>query len=96
MCDKLDYAISATFGITGVRTDPYRAAVVKEADTTALLIESRELLHDGGLGLRRDRGIREDEVNLLPCLGPLLGPEDAEAEFVAAHERLRVGQVVAN
>ena len=91
LCESLDTAIDAAFEIEGVRGDAVAAGVIKAADERALLIESRELLHDGGRGLRADRHVPETVVASLPALGPLLDPEQAEALFVSAHERLSGG-----
>ena len=88
LCDALDAAIHEAFGISGFRDDPLAAEVIKAADEQALLIESQDLLHDGGRGLRADRDIPESLVDSLPAMRGLLDPSQAEQQFVSAHERL--------
>ena len=68
LCDALDAAIDEAFGISGLRDDPLAAEVIRAADEQALLIESQDLLHDGGRGLRADRDIPESLVDSLPAM----------------------------
>ncbi len=88
LCDSLDAAIDAAFGIAGTREDPSAAEIIKTADGQALLIESQELLHDGGEALRADLEIPHNVLDLLPALPDLLSPELAEEQFLAVHRRL--------
>jgi len=88
ICDRLDVVIAAAVGI-----DPqlFKASVIKQADETVRVLESCGLLADGGRTVRQALP-NHDVMAVLPIdesgtFGRLLSPDEAEHEFLAAHQR---------
>lgn len=84
----LDLAIAEAFGFVWPEKDSQEWAAIKRADNQALLMETSQLLPDGGQGLHQDCEIDEEELrNLEPPEKPL-PPAEAEARSLQAHSEL--------
>jgi hypothetical protein len=88
VCDQFDLVIAEAFSFELPKKGSPEEAAIKRADKHALLMEASRLLHDHGEALRRDLGIRDEELKGLAPLEEPMSPAQAEAEFLLAHEEL--------
>lgn len=88
ICDRLDAAISEAFDFVTPHEGSADQTTLKLADRSALVLEARTLLHDGGARVEAqvvDGGFALDQLILTRTLEPPLPPPAAEGRFLAAH-----------
>jgi hypothetical protein len=88
LCDALDEVIARALGVQFPAEGSEDRRQIKQADTTALLVEARALLHDGGHRLLSGTPDATERMRAAPGLGRLLPPAQAATAFLAAHVRL--------
>lgn len=86
VCAGLDAAIAEALGIDSAL---FKHWAVKEADRTVVVMESRDLLSDGGLAIRAATPERDwtavGSIHADGVFGRCLTPGEAEQEFLRAH-----------
>jgi hypothetical protein len=83
----LDAAIAEALGWGPNGDRAFKDPAIKAGDAHVLLVEARQLLHDGGAGIAASKGLAPDQVPT-EALGDPITPGEAERAFLERHHAL--------